>query len=110
MITDGLPTADETFPISITDTGVTGVVDDVAAIVANEDLSASLDGEQLMEVYTIGFGVSDPILQATAEKDAAKLQAEWQAAMAKTNERLDQMQAELKQSLQRAQKEEGAAA
>lgn len=49
-------------------------------------------------------------LQATAEKDAAKVQAEWQAAMAKTNERLDQMQAELKQSLQRAQKEEGAAA
>ena len=48
--------------------------------------------------------------QATAEEDAAKLQAEWQAAMAKTNERLGQMQAELKQSLQRAQKEEGAAA
>ena len=43
-------------------------------------------------------------LQATAEQDAAKLQAEWQAAMAKTNERLDQMQAELKQSLQRPQK------
>ncbi len=43
-------------------------------------------------------------LQATAEKDAAKVQAEWQAAMAKTEERLDQMQAELKQTLQRAQK------
>jgi gas vesicle protein len=43
-------------------------------------------------------------LQATAEKDAAKLQAEWQAAMAKTNEQLDQMQAELKQALQRAEK------
>jgi len=43
-------------------------------------------------------------LQATAEKDAAKLQAEWQAAMAKTNEQLDKMQAELKQALQRAEK------
>jgi gas vesicle protein len=43
-------------------------------------------------------------LQATAEKDAAKLQAEWQAAMAKTNEQLDQMQAELKQALQRTEK------
>jgi gas vesicle protein len=43
-------------------------------------------------------------IQATAEKDAAKLQAEWQAAMAKTNEQLDQMQAELKQALQRAEK------
>jgi gas vesicle protein len=43
-------------------------------------------------------------IQATAEKDAAKLQAEWQAAMAKTNEQLDQMQAEFKQALQRAEK------
>ena len=49
-------------------------------------------------------------LQATAEKDAAKVQAEWQAATAKTNERLDQMQAELKQALQRVSKEEGATA
>jgi gas vesicle protein len=43
-------------------------------------------------------------IQSTAEKDAAKLQAEWKAAMAKTNEQLDQMQAELKQALQRAEK------
>ncbi|MFN2184860.1 MAG: YtxH domain-containing protein [Anaerolineae bacterium] len=49
-------------------------------------------------------------IQATAEKDAAKLQAEWQAAMARTNERLEQMQADLKQALQRAsEQEEGAA-
>ncbi len=35
-------------------------------------------------------------LQATAEKDKARLQEEWQAAMAKTNEQVDKMQAELK--------------
>jgi len=42
-------------------------------------------------------------LQATAEKDLSRLQADWQAAMAKTNERLDQVQADLKQALQQAQ-------
>ena len=47
-------------------------------------------------------------LQATAEKDTAKLQAEWQAAMAKTNERMDQMQADLKQALSRVSKDQGA--
>ena len=45
-------------------------------------------------------------LQATAEKDLSRLQA----AMAKTNERLDQMQADLKQALQQAQEEEAEAA
>ena len=49
-------------------------------------------------------------LQATAEKDTAKLQAEWQAAMAKTNERMDQMQADLKQALSRVSKDQGATA
>ena len=48
-------------------------------------------------------------LQATAEKDTAKLQAEWQAAVAKTNERLDQMQADLKQALPRMSQDQGAA-
>jgi gas vesicle protein len=46
-------------------------------------------------------------LQATAEKDLSRLQADWQAATAKTNQRLDQMQADLKQALeQRKGKEE----
>lgn len=45
-------------------------------------------------------------LQATAEKDLSRLQTDWQAATAKTNERLDQMQADLKQALQQAQDEE----
>ena len=35
-------------------------------------------------------------LQATAEKDKARLQEDWQAAMAKTNERVDKLKAELK--------------
>jgi gas vesicle protein len=49
-------------------------------------------------------------LQATAEKDLSRLQADWQAAMAKTNDRLDQMQADLKQALQQAQENEEAEA
>jgi gas vesicle protein len=49
-------------------------------------------------------------LQATAEKDLSRLQADWQAAMAKTNDRLDQMQADLKQALQQAQEKEEAEA
>jgi gas vesicle protein len=34
-------------------------------------------------------------IRATADKDLGKLQAEWQTAMAKTHERLDQIQADL---------------
>ena len=34
-------------------------------------------------------------LRATADTDLHKLQAEWQTAMAKTHERLDQIQADL---------------
>ena len=49
-------------------------------------------------------------LQATADKDLSRLQADWQAAMAKTNERLDQMQADPKQALQQAQEREEAEA
>jgi gas vesicle protein len=44
-------------------------------------------------------------LQATAEKDLSRLQGEWQAAMVKTNERLDKIQADLKQALEQAQGE-----
>ncbi|HSR29824.1 MAG TPA: hypothetical protein VLY63_04600 [Anaerolineae bacterium] len=39
-----------------------------------------------------------------AEEDTAKLQAEWQAVMAKTNGRLAQMQTELKHAQQGASK------
>ena len=49
-------------------------------------------------------------LQATAEKDLSKLQAEWQAAMVKTNERLDKIQADVGQSVEQAQGEAGEAA
>jgi gas vesicle protein len=44
-------------------------------------------------------------LQATAEKDLSKLQGEWQAAMSKTNERLDKIQTDLGQALEQAQVE-----
>jgi gas vesicle protein len=40
-------------------------------------------------------------IQSTAEKDWQKLQAEWMTGMEKANARLDQMQSELKQVLQK---------
>jgi gas vesicle protein len=40
-------------------------------------------------------------IQSTAEKDWQKLQAEWKTGMEKANARLDQMQSELKQVLQK---------
>ena len=40
-------------------------------------------------------------IQTTAEKDLERLQSEWEKGMQKTNEQLVQMQAELKQALQR---------
>ena len=46
-------------------------------------------------------------IRSTANKDLQKLQAEWQTAMAKTHERLDQIQADLNTALHRTQSEGG---
>jgi gas vesicle protein len=46
-------------------------------------------------------------IRATADKDLQKLQSEWQTALAKTHERLDQIQVDLNQALHRTQSEEG---
>jgi gas vesicle protein len=46
-------------------------------------------------------------IRATADKDLGKLQAEWQTAMAKTHERLDQMQAGLDTAPSQTQSEGG---
>ena len=43
-------------------------------------------------------------IQTTTEQDWQKLQAEWQAGMQKTHQRLDKMQAELKQVVQSAER------
>ena len=48
-------------------------------------------------------------LQATAEKDKARLQEDWQAAMAKTNEQVDKLKAGPK-AAQEAEAAEGDAA
>lgn len=48
-------------------------------------------------------------LQATAEKDKARLQEDWQAAMAKTNEQVDKLKADL-QAAQEAKSGNGDAA
>jgi len=46
-------------------------------------------------------------IRATADKDLQKLQSEWQTALAKTHERLDQIQVDLNQALHRTQSEGG---
>jgi len=46
-------------------------------------------------------------IRAAADKDLGKVQAEWQTAMAKTQEHLDRMQAELNTALHRTQSEGG---
>ena len=46
-------------------------------------------------------------LQATVEKGLLKLQADSQAATARTNKQLDQMQADLKQTLEQGKGKEG---
>jgi gas vesicle protein len=49
-------------------------------------------------------------IHSATESDLTKLQADWQAAMAKTHERLDEIQADLKQARQPTPAEEGHAA
>ncbi len=44
-------------------------------------------------------------IQTTAEKDWRKLQAEWQTGMEKTRQRLDQVESDLKQALQKDEPE-----
>ena len=44
-------------------------------------------------------------IQTTAEKDRDRLQSEWQAGMQRTNEKLDKLQADLKQALHKEQVE-----
>lgn len=45
-------------------------------------------------------------IQTTADKDWQRIQAEWQVGMEKTQARLDQMQSDLKQVLQRQKESE----
>lgn len=44
-------------------------------------------------------------IQSAAEKDLARLQAEWENGLQKTNEKVDKLQADLKQAMQQAQSE-----
>ena len=46
-------------------------------------------------------------IRSTADKDLHKVQAEWQTALAKTHQRLDQMQADLNTALRRTQSQGG---
>jgi gas vesicle protein len=44
-------------------------------------------------------------LQTTAERDLERLQSEWEKGLQATNEKVDKLQADLKQALQQAQSE-----
>ena len=44
-------------------------------------------------------------LQTAAEKDLERLQSEWEKGLQKTNEKVDKLQADLKQAMQQAQSE-----
>ena len=44
-------------------------------------------------------------IQSTAEKDLERLQVEWEKGLQKTNEKVDKLQADLKQAMQQAQSE-----
>jgi gas vesicle protein len=44
-------------------------------------------------------------IQTTAERDLERLQSEWENGLQKTNEKLDKLQADLKQALQQSQSE-----
>ena len=46
-------------------------------------------------------------IRSTADKDLGKVQVEWQTALAKTHQRLDQMQADLNTALSRTQSQGG---
>jgi gas vesicle protein len=48
-------------------------------------------------------------IQTTAERDLERLQSEWEKSLQKTNEKLDKLQADLKQTLQQAEGETGEA-
>ena len=49
-------------------------------------------------------------IQTAAERDLERLQSEWEKGLQKTNEKLDGLQAELKQALHQVQSETGEAA
>lgn len=42
-------------------------------------------------------------IQTAAEKDLERLQAEWEKGLQRTNDKLDQLQADLKEAVQQAQ-------
>jgi len=44
-------------------------------------------------------------IQTAAERDLDRLQSEWEKGMQRTNEKLDKLQADLKQALHQAQSE-----
>jgi len=77
MLTDGQPNGDTSFPGHIVDEANNGYLDDVAKYVANEDLRSDLDGEQQMEIYTIGFGINDPLLETTAQNGRGFFREAW---------------------------------
>lgn len=77
MLTDGRPNGDTSFPSHITDTAGNGYLDDVADYVCNRDLRSDMDGQQTMELYTIGFGINDPLLESAAQNGRGFFREAW---------------------------------
>ncbi|MFN8587678.1 MAG: PilC/PilY family type IV pilus protein [Candidatus Eisenbacteria bacterium] len=69
IVTDGLPTADSSFPSYIRDTNRDGYyLDDVATYMYRNDLRPDMDGIQNVATFTIGFNVDNgSLLQRTAD-------------------------------------------
>ena len=77
MITDGLPTRDDSLPSHFVDVRGNGYLDDVARYVARQDLSSSQPGDQNLVVFTIGLGIGDQLLVDTAAEGNGIFREAW---------------------------------
>ena len=98
FVTDGIPTKDTDVPAFIGDqdgdgnepgtcasvgaphmgnADCTDYLDDVAHYMAHNDMRPDLEGEQIVNTYTIGFGVDAPLLADTAENGDGLYRLAW---------------------------------
>ena len=98
FVTDGIPTKDTNIPSWIGDqdgdgnepgtcaavgapdmgdADCTDYLDDVAHYMAHNDMRPDLDGEQIVNTYTIGFGVDAPLLADTARNGRGLYRLAW---------------------------------
>ena len=73
MLTDGEPTSDTGLDSTrLAKLGITSCtdncLDEIAKAIATNDQSSSLDGEQVVSTYTIGFAIDNALLKDTADE------------------------------------------